>query len=213
MKQPQGRMTTVKMLQVTMLVAIMTLMALVPLLGYIPLTPTIRATTLHLPVIIGAVLLGPRVGAFLGAVFGLTSLLSNTFSPTVTSFVFSPFYQVGEIGGNAWSLVICFVPRILLGVVAGWVFLLLRERVKHQTLSCAVAAVAGSLTNTILVLWGIYLFFGDAYAAVKEIPYDLLVSVLIGIVAVNGVLEAIVAAILCTVVTRPLLGRQNRREP
>lgn len=207
---PTGRETTTRLVQLTMLMALMILMAMVPLLGYIPLTPTIRATTLHIPVMVGAILLGPRAGALLGGFFGLTSLISNTVNPTMTSFVFTPFYSVGEVGGNGWSLVICFVPRILLGVVAGWVFLLLRERIKSVTIACAIAAVLGSLTNTVLVLGGIYLFFGTTYAAVKEISYDVLLSVLIGVITLNGVLEAIVAALICSLVTRPLLKRTKR---
>ena len=57
-------------------------------IGLIPL-PFIKATTLHIPVIIGAILLGPKRGALLGCVFGLTSLMTNTLSPTPASFVFS----------------------------------------------------------------------------------------------------------------------------
>ena len=80
--------STVKLVQVSLLIAIMVVMAMVPFLGYIPLTPTIRATTIHIPVIIGAILLGPRVGALLGFVFGLTSLITNTINGGVTAFVF-----------------------------------------------------------------------------------------------------------------------------
>ena len=72
----------------------------------------------HIPVIIGSLLLGPKKGAILGALFGLTSFLNNSFvSPNATSFVFTPLYSVGDFQGNAWSLVICFLPRILVGVV------------------------------------------------------------------------------------------------
>ena len=102
---------TLSMVQLAMFSAIILAMAFIPGLGYIPLGVT-RATIIHLPVIIGSLLLGPKKGAFLGGVFGLTSLINNTFSPTVTSFTFSPFYS----GGNPWSLVICFVPRILIGI-------------------------------------------------------------------------------------------------
>ena len=53
--------------------------------------PIIKATTVHIPVIIGAILLGPSAGAMLGAVFGVCSLISNTMAPTLLSFAFSPF--------------------------------------------------------------------------------------------------------------------------
>ena len=79
------------LVQAALFAALIILMAMVPFLGYIPLGFT-RATIIHIPVILGALVLGPKKGAFLGLIFGLTSLINNTMNPTVTSFVFSPFY-------------------------------------------------------------------------------------------------------------------------
>ena len=122
--------------------AIIVVMANLPFLGYIPLG-FMNATTIHIPVIIGACLLGPKSGAFLGGVFGLTSLINNTLRPLVTSFVFTPFYSLDpRFSGGLRSLVICFVPRILIGVVAGLFFQWLKGR-------------AGPL-----VLWGAAGFLG-----------------------------------------------------
>ena len=59
-------------------------------IGFIPL-PVIKATTMHIPVILGAVLLGPMAGAVLGGVFGLFSIWVNTITPGLLSFAFSPF--------------------------------------------------------------------------------------------------------------------------
>mgnify|MGYP000258419755 CR=1 FL=1 len=73
--------------------AIIVIMAFVPFLGYIPLG-FMNATTVHIPVIIGAIILGPKYGAFLGLTFGLTSLWKNTFMPNPTSFcVFTLCYH------------------------------------------------------------------------------------------------------------------------
>ena len=69
--------------------AIIIIMAYTPL-GYIPLV-VINATVIHIPVILGALFLGPKKGAFLGFVFGFTSFLKNTLTPaTASAFVFSP---------------------------------------------------------------------------------------------------------------------------
>ena len=54
---------------VALMMAIVILLANTPL-GMIQL-PIIKATTVHIPVIIGAVLLGPAAGAVLGGTFGL----------------------------------------------------------------------------------------------------------------------------------------------
>lgn len=75
---------------VAMMAAIVVLLANTPL-GMIQL-PIIKATTTHIPVIIGAILLGPMAGAVLGGVFGLCSLVSNTVAPVAASICFSPFW-------------------------------------------------------------------------------------------------------------------------
>ena len=108
---------TLGMVQVALFAALIIILAFTPFLGYIPLGFT-RATIIHIPVIIGCLLLGPKKGALLGFVFGLTSFINNTINPTVTSFVFSPFYTLGDIHGGIGSVIICFVPRILVGIVA-----------------------------------------------------------------------------------------------
>ena len=92
---------TRNMVLTAVIAAIIILMAFVPYVGYINLV-VIKATLIHVPVIIGSVILGPKKGAFLGFIFGLTSLINNTFNPSLLSFAFSPFYS----GGNFWSLVI-----------------------------------------------------------------------------------------------------------
>ena len=109
------------MTQVALFGAIIVLLAFTPFLGYIPLGFT-RATIIHIPVIIGSLLMGPKKGAVLGLVFGATSFINNTMNPTVTSFVFTPFYSLGEFSGGIGSLVICFIPRILVGVVPHYVY-------------------------------------------------------------------------------------------
>ena len=81
----QFKNKTQKMVLTAVFAAIIILMANVPFLGYINLG-FVSATTIHIPVIIGAVLLGPSSGAFLGFIFGLTSCLKATFQPNLTSF-------------------------------------------------------------------------------------------------------------------------------
>lgn len=68
------------MVSVALMAAIVIVLANTPL-GMIQL-PIIKATTVHIPVILGAILLGPGAGAILGAVFGICSLVSNTMAPT-----------------------------------------------------------------------------------------------------------------------------------
>lgn len=201
--------TTRTMVQIALLCAIEIVLALTPL-GFIPLGFT-RATTIHIPVIIGACLMGPAAGGFLGGVFGVLSIITNTFTPTATSFVFTPFYSVGNMSGNLWSVVIALVPRILIGVAAGYLFRFFSRKNFNQTVSLAICGVAGSLVNTLLVMGGIYVFFGEAYAAAKETTFDALFGIIMGVVGVNGVPEAIVAGILVAAITKILLAVNKRR--
>ena len=179
------------------LLAIEIIMAFTPL-GFVPLGFT-KATTIHIPVVIGAIFLGPLAGAILGGAFGILSIIINTVSPALTSFVFSPFITIGGAQGNIWSLVIALVPRMLIGIVAYY-----SKIDKTKVIAYATAGVVGSLTNTVLVMSGIYIFFGQQYAAAKEVTFEALFGVIMGIIGVNGIPEAIVAAIIVTLVCKVL---------
>lgn len=193
------------LVQVALFAALIIIMAFTPFLGYIPLGFT-RATIIHIPVIIGALLMGPKKGAILGFVFGLTSLINNTINPTVTSFVFSPFYSLGEIHGGIGSVVICFLPRILVGVIPYFVYRFLKEKCgTPMTISLGTAGLFGALTNTILVMGFILIFFKDAYAAANGIGTNAVYGFILSIIGMNGVPEAIVAAIITAIVGRILL--------
>ena len=85
------------MVSVALMAAIVIVLANTPL-GMIQL-PIIKATTVHIPVILGAILLGPAAGAILGGVFGICSLISNTMAPTLLSFAFSPFMSTTGLTG------------------------------------------------------------------------------------------------------------------
>lgn len=206
---------TLKLVQLALLGALIVVLAFTPFIGYIPLGVT-RATIVHIPVIIGSILLGPKMGAVLGGLFGLTSFINNSFiSPNITSFTFTPLYSVGEFHGNVWSLVICFVPRILVGVVPYYVYKfvmwLFKGRKGGETVSLALAGLSGALTNTLLVMNLIYFCFGEQYAAAKEKAFEGFYWVILSVIGINGVPEAIVAAILTVAICKMLFKVQKKR--
>jgi uncharacterized membrane protein len=180
----------------SLFIAIEILMVMVPFLGFIPIGP-LRATTLHIPVIIAGIVLGKEKGAGIGLVFGLSSLIINTVQPTVTSFVFSPF-----ISGSIMSVVIAIVPRVLIGYVAGGIYELLHD--KHDFIAMCLGSFLGAMTNTLLVLGGIYFIFGSQYASAIGQSYQQLLPYLLGIISTNGILEAIVGTIIAVIVSRVL---------
>lgn len=196
------------MVKLALLGAIIIILAATPFLGYIPLGFT-RATIIHIPVIIGSIMLGPKKGAILGALFAITSLVNNTFNPTPTSFVFTPFYSIGDIHGNFYSLIICFVPRILVGVFPYFVYKFFNRVIKstryRDFISLGAAGIIGSLTNTLLVMNLIYLFFVDSYAAVKNISVNAVYGIILSVIAINGIPEMLVAGILTLAIGKAIL--------
>ncbi len=194
--------------------AIVFVLGLTPL-GMVPLG-LIKATTLHIPVIIGCLLLGPRYGAVLGFMFGLVSFLSNTMSPAALSFAFTPLIPVpGTPNGSPLSLVICFVPRILVGVVPWFVYRglqkLMKESSRGEILSMAIAGASGAILNTGLVMSLIYFLFRDAYASVNGIPVEAVAGVVLGVVGTNGVAETALAAVLTPAIGKILLSLKRRK--
>ena len=199
MKTAQTRAQRTKQVQSLAILAMFT--AIIFLLTFTPLglidLPVIKATVLHVPVIIGSILLGPKKGAFLGGMFGLSSMIKNTLVP-------------GLDRGSPWALFICFVPRILVGVSPWLVYALFKHlpgkrNAGVQTVSLVIAAVVGALTNTALVMGSIGVIFTEAYAAAQGIPADAITGFILGIVAANGIPEAIVAAVVTPAVCVPLI--------
>lgn len=167
--------------------------------------PIIKATTVHIPVIIGAVLFGPLAGAILGGVFGICSLISNTMAPTLLSFAFSPFLSTTGIPGVLKALWISIGCRILIGVVAGWLWILLEKFHTNQTISLPVVGFVGSMVNTIAVMGSIYLLFAQQYAEAKEVAVTAVWGLVMGTVTASGIPEAIAAAILVLALGKVLL--------
>lgn len=171
-------------------------------LGFIPIGP-VRATTMHIPVILAGMLLGVKGGAITGLIFGLSSVLINTITPTITSFVFTPFYSLGDYHGNIMSLVIAIGPRVLLGVMSALIYAWFKKRDKNIVGSVTTTLIC-TIMHSVLVLGMIYLFFGPSYASAKGVDVSELFLILIGLIATNSVLEAILAAFVTTPLVKVL---------
>lgn len=182
------------MVSVALMVAIVIVLANTPL-GMIQL-PIIKATTVHIPVILGAILLGPGAGAILGAVFGICSLVSNTMAPTLLSFAFSPFLSTTGIPGALKAIWISVGCRILIGVVAGWLWVLFTKIKLNQFIALPIVGFVGSMVNTVTVMGSIYFLFAQQYAEAKEVALTAVFGLVMGTVTASGIPEAIAAAIL-----------------
>lgn len=191
------------MVGVAMMAAIVIVLANTPL-GLIQL-PVIKATTTHIPVIVGAILLGPLAGGLLGGVFGICSLISNTIAPVATSMCFSPFLSTTGLVGAVKAIWVSVGCRILIGVVAGWLWIGLKRIKAKALIALPVVGFVGSMTNTVTVMFSILFLFRAEYAAAKNIAMEAFYDFVMGVVTGTGVLEAIVALILVTVIGKALL--------
>lgn len=196
------------MVTTALLAAIIVLMSFTPL-GLIPL-PVIKASTLQIPVIIGAILLGPFSGALLGGVFGICSMINNTIAPNPSSFAFSPALATNFSGvfKAIWIAVGC---RILIGVVTGWLWIGLEKLKVNQLVALPITGFVGAMTNTICVMGSIYLLLAAQYAKAQNVAASAVFKVIMGIVGANGVPEAIISAIIVTIVCKALLVVFGRR--
>lgn len=190
------------MVSVALMAAIVVLLANTPL-GMIQL-PIIKATTVHIPVIIGAILLGPAAGAILGATFGVCSLISNTLAPTLLSFAFSPFLST-SIPGMLKALWISVGCRVFIGVISGWLWIIFRKVKLNTFAALAITGFVGSMVNTIFVMGSIYLLLAQQYAQAREVAMSAVFGLIMGTVTASGIPEALAAAVLVTAIGRVML--------
>lgn len=190
--------TSTKVREITLtaiLAAIILLMAFTPL-GYLRIGP-MSITFLVIPVVIGGMTLGPVRGAFLGAVFGATSL-AQCFMGDVSG---AAMFSANAVG----TVIACFVPRILIGVVAGCLFPFLLKTTKKGGIAFIVTAVAGTLTNTVLFVTLVVAFFKDSVLGGGAF-WTIFVSFFSVNVAVELIVGVVVSAALSAVLDRFVLN-------
>ncbi len=189
------KQSTFKMVLVALYVAIIFVLNSTPL-GYIPTPYGFTITTVFLPVIFAAITLGPTFGGILGFTFGMTSFLQ----------CFGIGAVVDPMAANLFAenpylyAVMCFVPRIIMGIAVGLIFKGLKKIDKTKFLSYAIASVSAVILNTVLFLTAFNLFFsGTAFsgATVK--------AILSSVIALNGIVEMVVALVVGTVISKALV--------
>lgn len=183
--------------------AIMLIMAFVPGLGFIPTTTSVAAIVIiQVPVIIASYFLGFKGGMFFGLVFGLTSVIKCFTEPDAFAMIIMNAGGLKTVG----LMIICLiVPRIMIGVTSRAVYTLFNKFDKTRISSMAVAAFVGTITNTILFLGAFYLFAKDAcMAQFGAATADALFKMMLGVVTLNGIIEAVASVIICTAVGQAL---------
>ncbi len=158
-------------------------------LGAIPIGG-VSATITMLPVILGGILLGPVYGAALGTAMGVVSLLHALMRPAT---ILDPLFV---------NPLLSVLPRTFIGVVSFWAYQLIKKLFHKQTPALIIGGIAGSLTNTVLVLSMLYFLYGNellnspAFQALQLANRQALIYLLLGVVASNGAMEALLAAVI-----------------
>lgn len=178
----QGRLEVGRMVRLAVLTAIILLMAFTPI-GYLKYGP-LSITFLQIPVVVGAIVLGPAAGAFLGGVFGATSLAQCFGLDAFGTMLFglNPF----------GTIFLTLVPRILMGFLSGLIFKGLFAVDKTKVISYAVSTLSGALLNTLFFMSAFVYFFYDTVTAWAADAGQALFPYLVAFVGVNGVIEAMV---------------------
>jgi len=147
------------------------------------------------PIVVGAALYGYKAGAWLGFVFSMVVLFTDT----------AAFMAISVPG----TIITVLVKGTVAGLVAGLVYLLLEK--KNRYLAVIGAAIMCPVTNTGLFLVGCLLFFmdtingwaqGAGYASAGT-------YLIVAMVGVNFLVELVVNMVLSSIIVRIIqLGKK-----
>lgn len=183
-----SRQKVSRMVQLALFSAIILVMAFTPL-GYLKIG-VLSITFITIPVVVGAILLGPGAGAFLGGVFGLTSF--------VQCFGMDDF-GTALFGINpVFTFIMCVAARILMGFLTGLIFQALYKVDKTKIWCFAAASLSGAVLNTVLFMGCLVLFFGRSDYILNmqaTMGVNSVMGFLVAMVGLNGVLEAAVCLV------------------
>ena len=156
-------------------------------LGYLQIAP-ISVTTLHILVIVAAMLFGPLDAVIVSLVFAMTSMWKATSTSTeLGDLIFSPFFSGNPVG----SIIMTIGTRIAFALIAGYVFRwYFSKKRRHEYLGISLLAVAATLVHNALVYACMSYFFGaDTAQTSEEFQSSLVME--------NAILLAVTVLVCC----------------
>ncbi|MDD3712461.1 MAG: ECF transporter S component, partial [Candidatus Izemoplasmatales bacterium] len=170
-KELTKREKTRQMTILSMFIAIVAVLGLVPnglggTLGFIKIAPTLEATIIHIPVLIGAALLGRKFGIYLGLAFGVIS--------NIAAFIYgSPLFYY------PW---VAILPRFIFGLLIYDVTMFFVKITKNKLIGTGISFFLMTLLHTLMVLTMMLtsysMVFGSGNIIDDFIPYVTLLFVL-----------------------------------
>lgn len=165
-------------------------------LGFIEIG-TVAITIIHIPVLVGAILLGKYYGMFLGAVFGVGAM--------VKSFILLP--------ANApfTNPLLSVVPRVIFALIAAIIFDLIKSKT-NKYVAVPVTMGVATLFHSVIVLFLLYLvvkleffFFPNEFIYLELFKSEKMFPFIYGIFISNSIFEIALAVLIGSAVTYPLL--------
>ena len=196
------KFSTKWLVQVAVLAAIIVVMSVTPI-GYLKVG-AIEITFLMIPVVVGAIVLGPKAGTILGLVFGVTSFAQ--------CFGTSPFGTTLMGIQPIYTFIVCIVPRVLMGLLSALAFVGLHkvDKTPAKAMSFSLASVTGPLLNTLLFVGGVFLFFWNSEFITGLRDGRNILAFFVWFVGINGVIEAIVTFVIGGAISRAVYKVANR---
>ncbi|MBR5866601.1 MAG: ECF transporter S component [Spirochaetaceae bacterium] len=175
--------------------ALTVLLGITPL-GFIRLPWGLAITLLHIPTILGALIIGWPAGIGIGAIFGIFSLIQAASNPVGLDALFvNPLISV--------------LPRILFGLTVSFIFSLLSKiKILPKTIAASITAVVSTLIHTLYVSFALYGFAGKQ---VSELLGNTGLSAFILLLLPNATAEAITAGLVTAAVAGILYASKGKK--
>lgn len=198
MKNSTQHIKTVYLVEMAVLIAILLILEITNV-GYLKFG-LLEMTIMQVPVIIGAIVMGPTAGAILGGVFGLTSFWQcfgkSAFG--VALLAINPLY----------TFIICVVGRVLMGWLTGLIYHGLQKVDRNKIVNFFVAGLSGALLNTMFFMTFLVVLFGQTdfiLGLQQDLGATSVMGFIVTMVGVQGIVEAIICCVLGAVISKAIL--------
>ncbi|HLV49984.1 MAG TPA: ECF transporter S component [Erysipelothrix sp.] len=193
-------MKTKQLVFTALFMAIVFVLGLWPQLGFIQLGPFVQVTIIHVPVIIGAIFLGPQSGVLIGLAFGIGSFI-NSMSSAV---IFAPVFA---------NPLVSVLPRMIFGWSVYYIYAFFKRLFKNKkTLGYGMAAGVSTLFHALMVV-PLLFFFGMGQSGVAAYLTDSFGASIINFIGAIFVANTLMEVAVAVIIAPIILGALNRIQP
>ena len=203
----KGKMSARELTTLGLLTGVLLLMSVTPL-GYFH-TFGLDISLMMVPVAIGAMLMGPKAGAWLGLIFGATSFYQAVTGSSAFSTMLFNIYPI-------YAFLLCIPTRVLMGFLTGVIFKAAQKVDKKKTVCYFVGGFFAAFLNTLFFMGVLLICYWNTefIQGINETLGGLNpLMFVVAFVGVNGALEmpssCIVGGIVSKAVNRALYTKKE----